>query len=133
LIRDEHYVHAAIRKVGLGQIGFISFPVGALDQNDPRSQQLWRSLLGVDAPQLAWNTSALADRQRSFITRMIGKSVTPWSLAAGIVGGYLLLVLAAHVALNGIRRPSAFAVTVAVAVLGTIGMIVASMVKSEAA
>jgi hypothetical protein len=40
---------------------------------------------------------------------MVGAPAAAWTVAAGLAGGYLLLLAAVHVSLGGIRRPAAFA------------------------
>jgi hypothetical protein len=48
---------------------------------------------------------------------MVGRKVAPWGVAAGIAGGYLLLVIAAQWIFLGASRPRAFVISLAAALL----------------
>ncbi len=121
------YVHAAYKTVGLGRVVFTSFPAGGSakpkDPDDDRAARLWGSLLRANQPGGDWARSKLAESQPALLQRMIGKRAPAWKLAMAIVGGYLGLVLLAQLALGGSRRPMAFAAGVAVALIGSGGLI----------
>ncbi len=130
LVADDHYVHAAYRQMGLGRIIFTSFPFNALERS-VASDALWRDLLHTGAPPRDWSLTALPEQRDSLLSRMIGKTVPPWGLAAGVTGGYLLLVAGAQVVLGGVRRPRAFVATLAVAGLLSVGLVVAGFVRAS--
>ena len=110
LLEDAHYVHAAVRRVGLGRVVFTSFPIDALVHSDPRVVMLWTALLGLDGPSHDWTSSALCQRQREILAGLIGAPASPWSHAALAVSVCILLVLLFHFIWRGARRPLAFAV-----------------------
>ena len=117
LLRDANYVHAAVRRVGLGRVVFTSFPIDALDHADPRTAALWIKLLDLEAPAHDWTSSALGQERDSILEAMIGAPAAPWSLAAAVAGGYVLLILLVQFAVGGARRPAAFAIGAAVAIV----------------
>jgi hypothetical protein len=120
VLRDEHFVHAAYRPVGLGRIVFTSFPIGAFaDDKDERTLALWRTLAAADAPAAAdWSVTQLGEPEHraAILDSMIGIPTAPWSLAAIVAGAYVGIVALLHLAFNGTRRPAAFAVVVVLAV-----------------
>ena len=124
LLGDRDYIHAAIQPVGLGQVVFTSFPVNALDTAQPQAATLWARLLSLPEPQWDWNRSQLGEARHDVIAGMIGRKVPPWAIAAGVAGGYLLVIIAAQGFFFGAARPRAFAVTVVVALLVSAALIV---------
>jgi hypothetical protein len=129
VLRGRDYVHAAIRSVGLGKVVFTSFPINALDESQPQATALWEQLLGVREHAWAWNAVELGATRRDVLGSMIGRKVAPWGVAAGLAGGYLLVILAVQLAFRGASRPRAFAWSGAVAVLLTCVLLVMGMTR----
>ncbi len=125
VLADAHYVHAATRSLGLGRIVFTSFPLNALKQDDKAAVGLWDRLLTVESPPLDWGLTKLDEVRDEALSRMIGKKVAPWGLAAGVTGAYLLLVVGAQLLINGAHRPRAFGVTLGIAGLISVGLVAA--------
>jgi hypothetical protein len=125
LLRDEHFVHAAYRPVGLGRVVFTSFPASALAPNDERAISLWRALLDSGDPAADWSATALSnpDDRDELLESMIGVPTAPWSLAAAVAGGFVALVALLHLAMGGTRRPAAFAVVVGLAVIASAALL----------
>lgn len=114
LLQDEHYVHVAQRPIGMGRLIFTSFPINALQRSDA-ADALWLQLLRNTALPREWEDTGLVAARDSILSRMIGKRVAPWGLAAGVTGAYLLGVVGVQLLLNGPRRPGAFAITLGIA------------------
>jgi uncharacterized membrane protein YphA (DoxX/SURF4 family) len=123
VLRDEHFIHAAYRRLGLGRIVFISFPINALDENDERTAAVWRQLLGMDEPPRDWRQTQLAQEHERVLESMVGLPSPRWSLAAAVVAGYLLLIGGIQFVLGGVNRPRAFTAAAVLAVVLTIGLI----------
>ena len=117
LLRDRDYVHVAIRRVGLGKVVFTSFPINGLDESQPEASMLWEQLLSVKYPQWEPSHSQLGEVRHQVLSSMIGRKVAPWGVAAGVAGGYLLLILAAQAMFFGAARPRAFVVSVGAALV----------------
>jgi len=60
---------------------------------------------------------------RGQMSAMLGRPAPTWTVAASVVGGYLLLVLATQGMLSGVRRPTAFVTISCVGVLTTVALI----------
>lgn len=139
LLRDDHYVHAAWREMGLGRIVFTSFPLSGL-KDQPAAEALWRLLLTPPYEPVPWNVTRLADTDSigdasavrdGILSRMIGRKVPAWGLAASIAGVYVLGVLGAQVVLRGAARPRAFGLTMVLAGILTAGLVVASQIRQQ--
>lgn len=138
VLRDEHFVHAAYRDLGLGRIVFTSFPVSGLREDDSAAASLWSRLLNPgyvpdnwDSTLLVAETDSGETRRDMILSRMIGRQVPPWALAAGIAGLYVVSVLGVQVVLGGVGRPRAFATTVVIAGLLTVGLLGAAMLRQQ--
>lgn len=130
LLADTHYVHAAVRKVGLGRVIFTSFPVDALDHADPRTPSLWQSLLEPnEMPD--WRNTALAQHREAVLGQMIGARAAPWSAAIAMAGGYVVLVMLIQLIIRGAHRPIAFALTTGIAIALCGGLIIATYMRLE--
>lgn len=130
VIADQDYVHVAYRTIGLGRIIFTSFPINALDAKAAATSQLWKQLLQTGAPQTNWITTKLPAVRNDILSRIIGKTVAPWGLAAGVVGGYVLLVIIVQFVLGGARRPHAFSLTLVIAGLFSLVLVVAGLIRT---
>ena len=117
LLRGEHYVHVAAQPVGLGKVVFTSFPLNGLDETQPQVAVLWEQLLGLRRPLWDWRDSRLGEARHQVLGSMIGRKVAPWSIAAAVAVGYVLLVVAAQAMFLGPARPKAFAASIAVALV----------------
>jgi len=117
VLSDAHYVHASLKSVGLGRVIFTSFPIDALDHADARTVAIWRQLLNLDSGTIGWGNSALGSERDSILQTMIGAPVPPWSRAALIACGYVLLMLVIQMILPDARRPAAFLVGAGLAVV----------------
>jgi hypothetical protein len=131
LAADEHYVHAAVTPLGLGRIAFTSYPINGLKQDDSAAQALWARLLAVEAEPTDWSMTQLPAQRDGILSRMIGITVPPWGLAAGVTGGYLLLVVGAQLAIGGARRPKAFATTLVLAGVISVALVAMGFVRSS--
>lgn len=138
VLRDAHFVHAAYREMGLGRIVFTSFPLSGLQEDDRNAVALWQRLLNPPYVPQDWDRTYLTAETESgsthrdmILSRMIGRQVPAWSLAAGIAGIYVLTVLGTQVVLRGVWRPRAFGVTVVVALLLTGGLMGAAMLRQQ--
>lgn len=137
------YVHIAYRTLGTGRIIFTSFPIGSLTSiyNLEEAQasahgalnpiKLWAELLRVNEQPAGWEHSQLAGQQTALLQRMIGKSAPPWGMAVTIVAGYLILILIAQIFVGGNKRPIAFAITVLIAAVLTLGLLLTRMIGSR--
>jgi hypothetical protein len=128
LLRDEHYVHVARIRLGLGQVVFISYPPNALDPSDPRAAQLWHQILNLDQPSRDWRETRLTDERDRILQSMIGLPAAPLTLAAAITGAYVLLILGVQLFVGGPRRPAAFVIVTALAVVLSIALVTTGMV-----
>lgn len=108
LLRDRDYVHIAVRHIGLGQIVFTSFPLGALDYSDGRVAHLWQTILNLREPTQKFTDTSLGQHRDDILESMIGAPVSPWSYAAAIVGVYVLMTLLFQLFGHEARRPAAF-------------------------
>lgn len=128
VLADSHYVHIAWRSVGMGRVMFVSFPIGSLDAKDPRVQARWHQLIPVHNPSgpVAWSTTSLPTQRDSILSQMVGVTTPSWSLAAGLVGGYFVVVILLHILMRGANQPRAFALSVGLALLLSIGLLVAT-------
>lgn len=138
VLRDPHFVHAAYREMGLGRIVFTSFPLSSLREDDRNAVALWRRLLNPRYVPPSWDRTYLTAQTESgsthrdmILSRMIGRQVPAWGLAAGIAGIYVLTVLGAQVVLGGVWRPRAFGITMVVALLLTGGLLGAAMLRQQ--
>lgn len=133
LARDASFVHVAYRNVGMGRVVFTSFPVGALSPTDARTGLLWREALGLTdgVSDRSLASTGLGARRADVLSSMVGLTVPPWSVAAAVGGGYLLLVVGAQLILGGAKRPRAFAVTVGAGVVVAVGLLVLAKVRQS--
>jgi hypothetical protein len=129
LLRDRYYVHVAIRHLGLGRIVFTSFPIDAFDQSNTRAAELWRTILDLRARAHDWSETRLGQHRDDILESTIGAPVSPWSYAAIIVGGYVVLTLLLQLIGRGARRPTAFVVGTALAVAMFATLTVMAMVR----
>jgi hypothetical protein len=90
---------------------FTSFPVNALDPSDARTETLWRTLLDLDGVAIGAGGLTFAGVRDRLLETMIGAPAAPWSHAAAIAGGYLLVLVATQFVFRGASRPVAFAIT----------------------
>jgi len=129
---DAEQAHAAHKPLGLGRVAFASFPVASLPDGDDATE-LWRRLLDLDAstPPGRWEATGLADAREEVLNRMTGRAAPPWGAAAGIAGGYGLLVLGSQLAFRGPRRPRAFATASVLAVVATGGLVAARSLRGQ--
>lgn len=128
---DANYVHAAVKKLGLGRIIFTSFPINAPDLKTESVKRLWAELLSADEPLPTWEGTQLGDRtQRTkLIESMIGRPTVAWKHAAILAVGYVLAVLLIQVLVGGPRRPTAFSLAVTLAVAASIVLIAITVFK----
>jgi hypothetical protein len=124
LLRGPDYVHVAVRPVGLGKVVFTSFAVNALAETQPQVNTLWEELLDLRRPQWEWDRSQLGEARAGILSGMIGRKVAPWSVAAAVAGGYVLLVILVQSLFVGSNRPRAFAFSLGGALLlsATLGL-----------
>lgn len=123
MLRDRDYINVATKKIGLGKVVFTSFPINALDQSQPQVVILWGQLLKLDHPQWEWNRSQLATARHPVLGSMIGRKVAPWTVAAALAGGYLLIIVLAQTIFTGPSRPRAVAVSLAAAILTSLVLV----------
>src|SRR5688572_7618210 len=117
LLRGKDYVHVAVQAVGLGKVVFTSFPLNGLVEKQPQVAVLWEQLLDMRRPLWDWKDTRLGEARHQVLGSMIGRKVAPWSVAAGVAGGYVLLIFAAQALFLGPARPKAFVASVAAAVI----------------
>jgi hypothetical protein len=65
---------------------------------------LWEQLLSLKRPQWEWKRTQLDSVRHEVLGTMIGQRVAPWSVAAGVAAGYLVLILIAQGAVLRSRR-----------------------------
>lgn len=124
VLRDEHYVHAAWRPVGLGRIVFTSFPLSALPADQERTAALWRELLGPGDDALDWRTNGMLhapaptapQAQAVLMQSLVGLSVPGWGLAGGMAAAYVLIIIFIQLFVRGARRPLAYVLTTLLAI-----------------
>lgn len=138
---DDHYVHAAYRRVGLGRVVFLSVPLNVMPAGTARSDLL-RDLF--DLPGLERRLQAVlhdseridpdADTRGRLLGAMVGIQTPPWSHAAIVAGVVLGIAFLAHVLIRGTRRPAAFVIVSGSAVALAVGVILfASARRSDQA
>ena len=116
-LRDGNYVHAAWKPLGLGRVVYTSFPASSLESTDSRTKALWRDLLATDKLHTGISGTSLQGNYGQMLEPMLGKPTAPWSMAALTIGLYIAVVLAVQLIWRGPRRPKAFAVSLAIAVV----------------
>ncbi|HEY8668054.1 MAG TPA: hypothetical protein VIL86_15500 [Tepidisphaeraceae bacterium] len=134
LLHDDHYVHAASKTVGRGRVVFTSFPINALDRKnskDPRPARLWKQLLNLDRPSSDLHGTTFEDKREELVQRMMGTPTVPWKTAAAITLGYVVLMLLVQLAIGGVRRPQAFIVGIAVALVISGVLVVLTRMKTN--
>jgi hypothetical protein len=114
---DDHYVHAAYRRLGLGRVVFLSVPLNVMPTGTARSDLL-RELF--DLPGLERRLQAVlhdseridpdADTRGRLLGAMVGIQTPPWSHAAIVAGVVLGIAFLAHVLIRATRRPAAFVI-----------------------
>lgn len=117
LLRGRDYVHVAVKSVGLGKVVFTSFPINGLDESQPQTAMLWEQLLSLKQPPWEPSGSQLGEVRHQVLGSMIGRKVAPWGIAAGVAGGYVLLIVAAQMMFFGAARPRAFVVSIGAAIV----------------
>ncbi len=117
LISDGAYVHAAYRPLGLGRVAFTSFPVDAPAFDQLAANRFWSDLLDLSSTDPSWDSSALPQRLPEIMGQMIGTPAPPRQMAIGLALGFVALVVSAHLAWRGVRRPLAIATSSGVALL----------------
>jgi hypothetical protein len=128
---DEQYVHLAYTPVGFGRLAVSSFPVTALSLKDPKVRSLWQQTLIPAEPTLPWDKSRLTLDQGQIMQAMVGLKAPPWTMAAGIVGLYVVIVLVIQLIARQSRRPMGFAAAIGVAILIAGGLMVVSLLKDK--
>ncbi len=124
VLRDGQFVHGAFKALGLGRVVFTSFPPGALHTDEQTATAIWDDLAALSKPRTTrWDSSDLAAQQDELLRSMVGLTAPSWSLAAGVAGGYAVLVLLAHLMLNRERGPSAFAAGAGMAILASAALL----------
>ena len=118
-LRDGDYVHSAWKALGLGRVAYTSFPASSPDPTDSRTKALWRDLLAMDRLHTGIDGTPLQQDYGRLLEPMLGKPTAPWSLAALTIGLYGAMVLAVQLIWRGPRRPRAFAVSLAIAMVLT--------------
>src|SRR5207244_1561748 len=88
----------------------------ALD-DAPAVAALWEQLLALHDPRWEWNRSGLGTARHQVLGSMIGRKVAPWGVAAGVAGGYVLVILAAQLLVPTASRPKAFVASLATALV----------------
>jgi hypothetical protein len=129
LLRDRDYVHVAARPLGLGKVVFTSFPINALDPAQPQTAVLWEQLLSLRERRWDWSETRLGEARHDVLGGMIGRKVASWGVAAGVVAGYLLLIVAAQGFFFGPSRPRAFVASVAGALVLSTALIATGMAR----
>lgn len=133
VLRDTNYVHAAVRRLGLGRIVFTSFPISALDPKDGRMRPIWRRLLGLERTETPTVDAHTASEQRfASMTQLLGRPAPTWKLSLAVAGGYVLVVLGIQLSVGGIRRPLAFALVGGIAVIICAALVVTAQVHHSA-
>ncbi len=127
VISDEAYVHAGFRQLGLGRVAFTSFPVTAPSWDSTAAAPFWSNLLGLEAPDLSWSSTAFAGQQASTMGEMIGTPAPSRAGALALASGFVALMVACQLLWRGTGRPIAFAISSAVAVLGAVVLIVMAL------
>ena len=124
MLSDAQYIHAATRRVGLGRVSFISFPLAALDRTDGRSVAAWRQLLGMAPVGSTVSPAAIALEPQQAMQHLLGQPAPAWWLAASLACAYLLFVLIMQLVMQGVTRSRAYSLATMVAVglcLGLVG------------
>jgi hypothetical protein len=129
LLRGKDYVHVAVQPVGLGKVVFTSFPLNGLDEKQPQVAVLWEQLLGMRRPLWDWHDTRLGETRHQVLGSMIGRKVAPWSIAAAVAVGYVLLALAAQAMFLGPARPKAFIASIAVALIASGALLAMGMAR----
>ncbi|CAN5597331.1 hypothetical protein BH10PLA1_BH10PLA1_05160 [soil metagenome] len=130
VMADKHYVHAAYRQVGLGRLVVTSFPLAGLDVKDRAVRELWSRLV-LSPRGVPVENSGLASTQSQMLESMVGLKVPPWIVAAGIVCGYVALVLAIQLIARQGQRPLGFTVAIGLAILIAAGLLVFSLFRDH--
>jgi len=109
---DERGPLAAFVPVGAGRIVTTAFDVNDLTPG-PGVGKLWGDLIGLQRSAFH-DPSALTDKPAvaALLPAMIGAGAPPWRLAAGVVGGYVLVVALLLLASGQARRPFAMVICV---------------------
>jgi hypothetical protein len=132
ILRSSDYVHLATKSVGLGKVVFTSFPINGLAEiRQPQAAALWAQLLGVRRPLWEWSATGLGEVRHQVLAEMIGTKVAPWSAAAAVAGGYILLVLAAQFFYRGAGRPRAFAASCTIACIISGALLIMGMARHK--
>jgi hypothetical protein len=128
---DNQYVHLAYTPVGFGRLVVSAFPMTALDVKNPDIRKLWQQALVPPPPALAWERSQIPAQQAGILRSMVGLKAPPWTAAAGIVAGYVLIVLVIQLVARQSLRPTGFAVAIGIAILIAGGLLVISLFKDK--
>lgn len=131
-LADGDFVYAAAKPVGFGQVGFTSFPTGAFAAKNETAVALWRKVLMTERAGVAGAGTRLQSDYGRLLEPMLGKQATSWNVAAIAVTGFVLLVLVVQFVWRGPKRPMAFAVGTAGAVLISIGFAGVAAVRNVA-
>ena len=109
---DDRGPLAAFVSVGAGRIVTTAFDVNDLTPG-PAVGKLWGDLIGIQRDAFH-NPSSLTDKPAAaaLLPAMIGAGAPPWRLAAGVVGGYVLVVAVLLLAAGQGRRPLAMVICV---------------------
>lgn len=130
-LRDADYVHAAWKPLGLGRVVYTSFPASALVPSDPRTNLLWRDLLAMDRLHSGMAGTMLQGNYGPLMEPMLGKPAAPWALAAGTTLAYLVVVLVVQMVWRGARRPTAFVVSLSLAVVVALAFVIMTAMKRQ--
>ncbi len=119
--QSQGLIFAAQKQIGLGHVIFTSFPIYALDPADPHFVQTWHRILQWDVSPRAESVSLTRP-----LEHMVGVPTVPFSIAAVIVGLYIVVAFLGHLLSPARLRPRVYLCLVAVALLGFVGLMVAS-------
>jgi hypothetical protein len=120
----DAYVHAAWRQLGMGRVAFTSFAITAPTWSDDKYKAFYTDLLDLNGRDSSWaSTSFAGERKRLTMQDMIGTPAPPRTVAVGIACGFVLLLVVAQGVWRGARRPVAFGVGSAVAVVTAAGLV----------
>ena len=131
-LRDQNYVHIAVRRIGLGRLIFTSFPMSALEKSADAASRFW-SFIIEDRPRTDWRTAALGkpEEQNQLVQNLAGAPAPRWSIAAGFAGAFLIVVAATHLLRRGAARPRAYAINLSVAAAMSIILLGAQLVRDR--